>query len=752
MMNIRQIKKKKEKQNTDELQKIEKLDIEKPEGGEALGEDYEQIVEVRCLVCKKVLEYEKDEDIASLVASILNTASESERQKKNDWEDNILPCEHTLTLQQNEGIKIEENYKCSNCDLKSNLWLCLTCGNISCGRKDTGGNEHAIEHYKNTNHPLVVKIGTISPDSQASLFCYSCNNDVKDENLSTHLQVLGIDIKEQKKTGKTITEMNLSINLNLTLSKTIEEGKVLTPLYGPGFTGLENIGNSCYMNSIIQILFNLEPFKKRYFENAIDHLNICTRDSSTCYLCQMSKISYGLHSGIYSQKKTKYLPLLNDQKEREIEEYQDGIRPSSFKLYFGKGNHDFSSDKQQDAFEYLGYLLEKMRKEEKKYKKFDPMKLFEFDLETRMECNFCHLVKYTNTRTWFLTFSIDDWKNKIEETTTYTIDEALKKFLSEEIIKLICPECKKEVDWTKTQRILNYPQYLIIVLQRFVFDNNNPLKLEVSFEPTLNNLDIKILSQSQKKENEKILDKEKEKDFEKENEDQKKKDSQKPKEEEEYVEQDIQFNQNDINELIGYGIPELGAKWSLYLCDQNKELALGFYCENVDNPEYKKPLPKIKVLKSKSNGEDLTGVNLASLNSLIEMGFERKQAIASLKLTNGNIEEALNLIYTNPNIGNEENEENKMDIEDKKEDKKEEKNKELEEDKIINEGNGSIYNLYGFITHLGKSTECGHYVSHIKKENKWIYFNDIKVSLLEDPPIKKGYIYFYRNLSNENNK
>ena len=82
MMNIRQIKKKKEKQNTDELQKIEKLDIEKPEGGEALGEDYEQIVEVRCLVCKKVLEYEKDEDIASLVASILNTASESERQKK----------------------------------------------------------------------------------------------------------------------------------------------------------------------------------------------------------------------------------------------------------------------------------------------------------------------------------------------------------------------------------------------------------------------------------------------------------------------------------------------------------------------------------------------------------------------------------------------------------------------------------------------------------------------------------------------
>ena len=737
MMNI---KKRKKDKNSDDLQK---------KSIEMIGGEYEQIIEVRCLVCKKVLDYENDEDINGLVISILNAPSESEKANKNAWEENILPCEHTLTLQQNEGINIKEKNisKCSNCDLKSNLWLCLTCGNVSCGRKDTGGNEHAIEHFKKTGHPLVVKIGTITPDSEASLYCYSCNNDVKDENLSTHLQVLGIDMNSQKKTDKTITEMNLSIDLNLTLSKTIEEGKVLTPLYGPGFTGLENLGNSCYMNSNIQILFNLPPFKKRYFDNAIEHLNICTRDSSDCFLCQMSKISYGLHSGIYSQKKTKMLPQTEEKKEREIEEYQDGIRPSSFKLYFGKGNLNFSSNKQQDAFEYLGYILERMRKEEKKFRKFDPMELFEFDLEERMECNVCHIVKYKNTRPWFLTFSIDDWQNKKEELTKYSMDEALKKFLSQEVVELNCPECKKQVSWTKTQRILNYPQYLIIVLQRFVFDKN-PVKLEVSFEPTVNNLDIKILSQTQKKENEKILDLAKEKAYEKEEaekEKQKIKEAEKQKEEE-FVEQDIQFHQDDIDYLLQCGVTEIGAKWSLYLCNHDREQALCFYCENSENPDYKKPLPKVKVKKSK-NDLDLTGVNLQYLNTLLEMGFERRQSIAALKRTNGNIEEAINLIYIEPNLGKEPIED-KMDIEEKKEDKK----VELEEDnKIINEGNGSMYDLYGFITHLGKNTEHGHYVTHIKQEgDKWTYFNDNKVTLWESPPIQKGYIYFYRNLSNKN--
>jgi len=67
---------------------------------------------------------------------------------------------------------------CNNCELKSNLWLCLTCGNLGCGRKNydgTGGNGHGIAHYENSRHPVSCKIGTITPEGKASLYCYECN-------------------------------------------------------------------------------------------------------------------------------------------------------------------------------------------------------------------------------------------------------------------------------------------------------------------------------------------------------------------------------------------------------------------------------------------------------------------------------------------------------------------------------------------------------------------------------------------------
>lgn len=45
--------------------------------------------------------------------------------------------------------------ECSVCGSTSNLWICLICGNIGCGRYDSA---HAFAHYESTNHTYAMDV------------------------------------------------------------------------------------------------------------------------------------------------------------------------------------------------------------------------------------------------------------------------------------------------------------------------------------------------------------------------------------------------------------------------------------------------------------------------------------------------------------------------------------------------------------------------------------------------------------------
>lgn len=109
-------------------------------------------------------------------------------------------------------------------------------------------------------------MGTITAEGDASLYCYACNNDVKDEFLRDHLVIAGIDVRTQTKTEKTVQEINLDINLNFALSSLVEDKENSEKLYGPRFTGINNIGNSCYLNSVLQTLNCLPEFRRQYYQ------------------------------------------------------------------------------------------------------------------------------------------------------------------------------------------------------------------------------------------------------------------------------------------------------------------------------------------------------------------------------------------------------------------------------------------------------------------------------------------------------
>ena len=47
--------------------------------------------------------------------------------------------------------------RCADCGSSSNLWICLICGNIGCGRY---GRAHAQAHYQNTTHLYALELET----------------------------------------------------------------------------------------------------------------------------------------------------------------------------------------------------------------------------------------------------------------------------------------------------------------------------------------------------------------------------------------------------------------------------------------------------------------------------------------------------------------------------------------------------------------------------------------------------------------
>lgn len=57
------------------------------------------------------------------------------------------------------------------------------------------------------------------------------------------------------------------------------------------------------------------------------------------------------------------------------------------------------------------------------------------------------------------------------------------------------------------------------------------------------------------------------------------------------------------------------------------------------------------------------------------------------------------------------------------------------------------YQLLAFVSHMGTSTQSGHYVAHVQKDDRWVIFNDCKVALSGDPPKDMGYLYFFQRMS-----
>jgi ubiquitin carboxyl-terminal hydrolase 5/13 len=459
--------------------KMSKLAI----AAETESDRYDTTLTVKCLECGIDDIDKANPVIAAAVEAIMAANTFSRKEEVKAWEQELTSCEHILTLQQGPPRQIESQDlgHCSKCDLNENLWLCLECGNLGCGRAQfggVGGNSHALAHSTESGHGVAVKLGSITPEGTADVYCYTCDEERIDDDLGTHLANWGIILSERQKTEKSLTEMQIEQNLRWEFSMTTEDGKELTPLFGPGLTGLKNLGNSCYLASILQCLYDLPSFQERYGGGVSSLPDV--QDPAQDLETQLRKIGDGLLSGRYSRPDSD---VHVSEHSPEVP-HQKGLQPSMLKHLIGRGHAEFSTMRQQDAFELLQHLIKLITRSKHPSGLNDPTQSMRFMMEQRLQCLNCKKVRYSSNEQDSILIDVPHEKLPAEEGQEpkykpVTLKECLDNFTASEIVELTCSACGSRDGFTKRQLFKTFPDVLVINARKMAVVNWVPVKLDV---------------------------------------------------------------------------------------------------------------------------------------------------------------------------------------------------------------------------------------------------------------------------------
>jgi len=365
------------------------------------------------------------------------------------------------------------------------------------------------------------------------------------------------------------------------------------------------------------------------------------------------------------------------------------------------------------------------RKEHGRGDGVNPAAVFRFSLEERLECSTSHSVKYnTIDKQVSLTLPIPVEKaSNLADVDAYNTRES-KKTLEQKKIeaangtgelpvypKVSLMQCFQE--WAhpeyiegwyssavkgktiaiKNKKFADFPPYLAIIMSKFRISGMTFSKLDVNLEvPDI--LDIEHLRGTGKQPAEK--------DF--------------PAEEEK-----IQFDEGIINSIMEMGFTRTRAEHAAF---NNKgadaSVAMEWLFSRIEDPALDVPL------KPPSSSKASGGFDEAAINQLQQMGFSRNRCIKALQQSSNNVERSVEWLFSHM-------EEPDDDVPAPSQAK----------GPAIHNGPGR-YRLLGFVTHMGKNTDTGHYVAHVRIGDKWVLYNDSKVTESHDPPRELAYIYFYK--------
>ncbi|KAI8564965.1 hypothetical protein RHMOL_Rhmol03G0224000 [Rhododendron molle] len=689
---------------------------------------------------------ELPEKVRLAVDAILMAEGAERKEQVASWTaDKKHISEYTLNLQQlDNGVIIPPfGWKCAKCDKTENLWLNLTDGMILCGRRNwdgSGGNNHAIEHFKETGYPVAVKLGTITADLDAAevvgsftiisdVFSYPEDESVLDPLLAQHLAYFGIDFSSLQKTEMTTAERELDQNTNFDWNRIQESGQDMEPLFGSGYTGLVNLGNSCYLAATMQVVFSTRSFCSRYYmtQSLKKAFEAAPADPTVDLNTQLAKLAHGLLSGKYSVPAPEKEDTTNVANATPIAK-QEGIPPRMFKGVIAASHPEFSTMRQQDALEFFLHFIDQVERVSASKPEFDPSRSFKFGIEERLLCP-SGKVAYNRRHDYILSLSIplhlainkDELeafnKSKAERDTqgkeVRSTDEivrprvrlvdCLRSFVAEEEVHdFYSNELKAKVTATKTAGLISFPDYLVLHMRKFVMEAGwVPKKLDVYIDVP-DTIDISDMRSKGIQPGEELLPEPAAEDM---------------------AEPKLVADDDIVSQLVSMGFNNLHCeKAAINTSNAGVEEAMNWLLSHMDDADIDAPI-----------SQEAQSVDQSKVDTLVSFGFQEDVARKALKASGGDIEKATDWIFNPTNVSSSSN----MDVS---------SSSTSIADSPLPDG-GGVYRLMGIVSHIGTSTQCGHYVAHINKDGRWVIFNDEKVGVSKNPPKDMGYLYVFERLN-----